>query len=431
MAWRDPWENVDRANALRAQTDMQGVNMLSALQGAQHNALQMQQAQAAAADEAAARQAFAQSGGVPEKFREALMARGDYKRVQANDAADLAKREKESVIGKNRAETQVKEAAAFRDSVAQVADQAGWDALRTSLGERGARLPAQFSPELQESLVSTAGDVIKRRTPNFQIQDIGGKKVSVDINPYTNPAIKNMQFDKTVSPDAALSAETARRGQNMTDSRAREANAISKEAAQTQLVNDPNQGLLLVNKGTKVATPATFGDGKPVPSESAVAAGKLNRQLQQGIAMARELIPKATSSGMGAKVDEATGFFGKSTPGADAASQLDTLAGWMVSNVPRMQGPQSDKDVLLYRQMAAQVGDRNQPTSRRMAALDTLEALQAKYADINATPYAKPEAPQAPAKGPQIPKIKGDAEYNALPSGATFIDPNGVTRRKP
>lgn len=39
--------------------------------------------------------------------------------------------------------------------------------------------------------------------------------------------------------------------------------------------------------------------------------------------------------------------------------------------------------------------------------------------------------PQPAANAKQPAKISGDAEYNALPSGATFIGPDGVTRRKP
>ena len=69
----------------------------------------------------------------------------------------------------------------------------------------------------------------------------------------------------------------------------------------------------------------------------------------------------------------------------------------MTSNVPRMQGPQSDKDVLLYKTMAAEVGNRNKPVSARMAALDTLEKLQSKYADINGTTNnMSPRIPSAP-----------------------------------
>lgn len=39
---------------------------------------------------------------------------------------------------------------------------------------------------------------------------------------------------------------------------------------------------------------------------------------------------------------------------------------------------------------------------------------------------APPGAPQTPAA-----KIQSDAEYDALPSGTVFVDPNGVTRKKP
>jgi hypothetical protein len=51
MAWRDPWDTVDKANALRTQQDAQGVNMLSSFQGMQHNALQASQFQEKVAKE--------------------------------------------------------------------------------------------------------------------------------------------------------------------------------------------------------------------------------------------------------------------------------------------------------------------------------------------------------------------------------------------
>lgn len=181
-----------------------------------------------------------------------------------------------------------------------------------------------------------------------------------------------------------------------------------REATQTQVVVDPNQGPLLINKATKTAVPATFADGTRVPGENAVAAGKLNAQLKEGIAQARQLIPLATASGAGALVDKGAAFFGKSTAGADAAAQLDTLAGWMTSNVPRMQGPQSDKDVLLYRQMAGDVSNRSLPASRRLAALDTLEKLQNKYADINQGSAAPASTPAPTSNAPAADGVPAD-----------------------
>jgi hypothetical protein len=44
-----------------------------------------------------------------------------------------------------------------------------------------------------------------------------------------------------------------------------------------------------------------------------------------------------------------------------------------------MEGPQSDKDTALYRQMAGNVADASMPVAQRLASLDTLEKLQQKY----------------------------------------------------
>jgi hypothetical protein len=105
------------------------------------------------------------------------------------------------------------------------------------------------------------------------------------------------------------------------------------------------------------------------------------------IRVARELLAKKpTSSMVGAGVDAAQGFFGGSNKGADAAAQLETLSGWMVANVPRMEGPQSNFDVKNYQTMAALVGDRTKPLSQRLKALETLEQLQMKYAPLNGAP---------------------------------------------
>jgi hypothetical protein len=109
-----------------------------------------------------------------------------------------------------------------------------------------------------------------------------------------------------------------------------------------------------------------------------------SRDTLNYIKEARALFKKGpTNSGVGALIDAGASAFGMSTPGADAAAQLDTLSGWMVSNVPRMEGPQSNFDVQNYKTMAGMVGDKTKPLSQRLAALDTLERLQNKYAHLN------------------------------------------------
>ena len=61
-----------------------------------------------------------------------------------------------------------------------------------------------------------------------------------------------------------------------------------------------------------------------------------------------------------------------------------------------------------------------------------LNKLVARAAETKAGRMAKDTAPppaDPPAGKPA--NIKSDADYNALPSGATFVGPDGKTRRKP
>jgi hypothetical protein len=104
-----------------------------------------------------------------------------------------------------------------------------------------------------------------------------------------------------------------------------------------------------------------------------------------------------TASGVGAAVDAAGRLVGQSTPGAQRAGQLESLSGWLVANVPRMEGPQSNFDVQNYMTMAGKIGDRTVPVKERLAALDQVRQLQQKYktsADErtgNAPPTATPQ----------------------------------------
>ena len=86
-----------------------------------------------------------------------------------------------------------------------------------------------------------------------------------------------------------------------------------------------------------------------------------------------------TASGVGAAVDAAGRLIGQSTPGAQRAGQLESLSGWLVANVPRMEGPQSNFDVQNYMTMAGKIGDRTVPVKERLAALDQVRKLQQKY----------------------------------------------------
>lgn len=89
----------------------------------------------------------------------------------------------------------------------------------------------------------------------------------------------------------------------------------------------------------------------------------------------------ATGSLIGAGADRLAGAFGRSTQGAQATAALQTIAGQLTSKMPRMEGPQSDRDVQLYKQMAGDLANDTLPVQTRLAALEQIRSLNRKYAN--------------------------------------------------
>ena len=138
---------------------------------------------------------------------------------------------------------------------------------------------------------------------------------------------------------------------------------------------------------------------------AAAATTRQMSQMQEAASLANKLLDEGpTGSGVGAMADRVGNFVGQPIKGAAQAAQLKALGGWLVANVPRMEGPQSDRDVANYSIMAGQVGDETLPPATRKAALQTVISLQNKYAAINGG--AAPDGRNSPAP-------------NTLPSGWT------------
>lgn len=90
----------------------------------------------------------------------------------------------------------------------------------------------------------------------------------------------------------------------------------------------------------------------------------------------------ATGSMVGAGIAAGKSAFGISDKSTQDNQQLELISGWMVSNVPRMEGPQSNYDIQNYQTMAAVVGDKTKPRADRLAALRELRGLQEKYKEV-------------------------------------------------
>lgn len=95
--------------------------------------------------------------------------------------------------------------------------------------------------------------------------------------------------------------------------------------------------------------------------------------------MADPLIDAATGSLAGAGMDALAGFLGFAPDGAQAVAQLKVLQAALMTNMPRMEGPQSDRDVQLYREAAGQIGDPRVPAKIKKAAVQTIRQLQKRY----------------------------------------------------
>lgn len=196
---------------------------------------------------------------------------------------------------------------------------------------------------------------------------------------------------------------------------------VSPPAVTTTQVIDPKDPNRLLNvdartyKGGSLGSPGVIGvSGKVGDERKLTMKREFNMQgIGATIQKAEDLLtgkngrPLPTGSGVGSAVDAVGGFFGMSPDGSIEAQQLKAVGGALTAKMPRMEGPQSDKDTALYREMAAMIGDASVPVQRRRNALDTVKELWAKYENLNADAFANP-----PAKGgPGLPSADAiDAE---------------------
>jgi len=166
---------------------------------------------------------------------------------------------------------------------------------------------------------------------------------------------------------------------------------------------DSSAGAMVFDHRTGKMVPAVDASGAPIRKSTSdpalqgdIAGAKKTGQakaerainmagLGDTIKQAEDLLTGAsgkalpTGSGVGTVVDMAAGLVGASPSGAAEAQTLKAIGGALTSKMPRMEGPQSDKDTLLYREMAAVVGDSTIPRERRIAALQKVKELWGKY----------------------------------------------------
>lgn len=239
-----------------------------------------------------------------------------------------------------------------------------------------------------------------------------GRPVGQAINSYVAPQLVDtgatkqfavptagQSFNVTMSP--AEQAANARGWANVgakqqQNNILQDANNINRMAQRVQIVQGADGQSYLIDKGTGQAKPAEIQSGGTVQSGPLAEAAAKNQKnmgkLGDLINQARAILPNATASGLGAKRDEAARFFGQSTTNSQNAAKLSAIGGNMLMMMPRMEGPQSDKDVENYKQMTGKIGDPTIPAAERAAAMDAIEEIASRYSGAPQAQAVKPTA---------------------------------------
>lgn len=139
------------------------------------------------------------------------------------------------------------------------------------------------------------------------------------------------------------------------------------------------------------AVPISSPTGQPVTKTTTTAAqqqakseeGTRIQRVDAVLPEIKSLLTNAKGGYVSTGLDAIGGALGYSTDNAKTTAQLKALSGQLVALMPKMSGPQSDKDVAMYREMAGNLADPTVPTETRLAALETIGKLNQKYKDLN------------------------------------------------
>lgn len=121
----------------------------------------------------------------------------------------------------------------------------------------------------------------------------------------------------------------------------------------------------------------------------------------------KSLLPQAHGSGFGAGMGYLANMFDIESPQNVVDEQLKVLSSRILMQVPRFQGPQSDKDVATYKEAAGSLADPTKSIASRQAALQTIINMNKQYAPeldwnfgIKPTPVPTQNKPQSSKPAP-------------------------------
>jgi len=250
-----------------------------------------------------------------------------------------------------------------------------------SSGQRSHDVWADGPQEIGRYQLANGTTEIIRKIPVMRDgrQSVGMERL-IETPDYLNPAkFKQLEYQKR-------------------EAEVRNLNERPKETGTWSAV-ESNGKQYLINNKTGAIKPAEVG-GEQLMGKKSDAASKKESQMEglgDAISQAKAILEGSapnqkslpTGSGVGSMWDALAGQVGATPAGATEAQRMKVLGGALTSKMPRMEGPQSDKDTQLYKEMAGLVGDDTVPIPRRLDALDQVSKLWLKYekAKPTATTY--------------------------------------------
>lgn len=250
--------------------------------------------------------------------------------------------------------------------------------------------PREFEQMKMKSALGL-GKFMEMNKPIARTLNLGGQERVQMVNPNTGEIINEQAYGKTMSP-----------GEIAADARARAQLAQSERQFQAQ------QGIAQQRLSLEREKQ---GQKQTAPEQKASDA----REVLQLLDQAEPLLNQATGSYLGAGIDVVGRGAGISTQGALAGAQLRAIEGMLISKMPKMSGPQSDKDVLLYKQMAGQIGDPTIPAAQKRAAMSAIRQINERYAGGSSA---------APANVPQT-NARGWTLHTDASGNRAYVSPDG------
>jgi len=216
--------------------------------------------------------------------------------------------------------------------------------------------------------------VVLNALPDLAEVNLGGTTSMIDKR---DPANAGRSFQRTMTPGESASNQLGWANYGLGRERlAHDRTQAGRDSLQSVTVDGQP---LVFDKRTGRYSQGMDGNGEPVgQAKMRRDAGSVLDLINQ----ATPLIKQSTGSWGGAAVDQGARFFGVATDGAEAIGELRAIEGALLAKMPRMEGPQSNADVALYKQAAGMLADPTVPVSQRMRAVEALRAIQERYAGV-------------------------------------------------